>query len=263
MARRSERFGAGNAPSIADLDATARAAGNRSTSRPRSAKASSARRGRRRSVKSRANEIGSHLIVGVRLWGVKFHRAADASGVRPRSSRRSLRKTFAAAPAVEEVDVWASIPIEVGKGDGRQRRSRPPTVAHGVQPRRRGAANLPSRFRPRPTRAIRPTCFGTKSGRAPPSRSRANSVPTGDSALVYRKTTLPSGLRVLTETMPSVRSATVGVWADVGSSLESGEKRGISHFVEHMLFKGTKAANGAADRRNDGRRRRKPQRVHR
>jgi predicted Zn-dependent peptidase len=57
---------------------------------------------------------------------------------------------------------------------------------------------------------------------------------------VYRKTTLPSGLRVLTETMPSVRSATVGVWADVGSSLESGEKRGISHLVEHMLFKGTK-----------------------
>lgn len=57
---------------------------------------------------------------------------------------------------------------------------------------------------------------------------------------MYRKTTLPSGLRVLTETMPAVRSATVGVWADVGSSLESGEQRGISHLVEHMLFKGTK-----------------------
>ncbi|HEY1655754.1 MAG TPA: pitrilysin family protein [Candidatus Tumulicola sp.] len=56
---------------------------------------------------------------------------------------------------------------------------------------------------------------------------------------MYRKTTLPNGLRVLTETMPAVRSATVGVWADVGSSLESGEKRGISHLVEHMLFKGT------------------------
>ncbi len=56
----------------------------------------------------------------------------------------------------------------------------------------------------------------------------------------YRKTTLPSGLRVLTESMPGVRSATVGVWADVGSSVERHERRGISHLVEHMLFKGTK-----------------------
>ncbi len=56
---------------------------------------------------------------------------------------------------------------------------------------------------------------------------------------MYRKTTLPSGLRVLTETMPAVRSATIGIWADVGSSLESRSDRGISHLVEHMLFKGT------------------------
>jgi predicted Zn-dependent peptidase len=57
---------------------------------------------------------------------------------------------------------------------------------------------------------------------------------------MYNKTTLPSGLRVITETMPSVRSATVGVWADVGSSVEPREHRGISHVVEHMLFKGTR-----------------------
>lgn len=50
---------------------------------------------------------------------------------------------------------------------------------------------------------------------------------------------MPNGLRVLTESMPAVRSATIGVWADVGSSLESREDRGISHLVEHMLFKGT------------------------
>lgn len=56
---------------------------------------------------------------------------------------------------------------------------------------------------------------------------------------MYKKTTLPNGLRVLTETMPSVRSATVGIWADVGSAVESRERRGISHLVEHMLFKGT------------------------
>jgi predicted Zn-dependent peptidase len=56
---------------------------------------------------------------------------------------------------------------------------------------------------------------------------------------VYKKTTLPGGLRILTETMPSVRSASIGIWADVGSTVESRERRGISHLVEHMLFKGT------------------------
>ena len=56
---------------------------------------------------------------------------------------------------------------------------------------------------------------------------------------MYKKTTLPGGLRVLTETMPSVRSASIGIWADVGSAVESRQRRGISHLVEHMLFKGT------------------------
>ncbi len=56
---------------------------------------------------------------------------------------------------------------------------------------------------------------------------------------MYKKTTLSSGLRVLTEAMPGVRSATVGIWADVGSAVEPHERRGISHLVEHMLFKGT------------------------
>lgn len=56
---------------------------------------------------------------------------------------------------------------------------------------------------------------------------------------MYRKTTLSNGLRVVTEAMPAVRSATVGVWADVGSSVEPHARRGISHLVEHMLFKGT------------------------
>jgi predicted Zn-dependent peptidase len=56
---------------------------------------------------------------------------------------------------------------------------------------------------------------------------------------LYRKSTLPNGVRVLTESMTSVRSASLGIWADVGSAVERKEKRGVSHFVEHMLFKGT------------------------
>ncbi len=50
---------------------------------------------------------------------------------------------------------------------------------------------------------------------------------------------LSCGVRLLTERMPDVRSATIGIWADVGSSLEVPSQRGISHLVEHMLFKGT------------------------
>jgi predicted Zn-dependent peptidase len=50
---------------------------------------------------------------------------------------------------------------------------------------------------------------------------------------------LPNGIRVITESMPHVRSASLGVWADIGSAAERPEQRGISHLIEHMLFKGT------------------------
>ncbi len=56
---------------------------------------------------------------------------------------------------------------------------------------------------------------------------------------MYRKTTLPNGVRIITEFMPYVRSASLGIWADVGSAAERSEQRGVSHLVEHMLFKGT------------------------
>jgi predicted Zn-dependent peptidase len=56
---------------------------------------------------------------------------------------------------------------------------------------------------------------------------------------LFRTSTLPNGVRVLTESMPYVRSASLGIWADVGSAAERPQQRGISHLVEHMLFKGT------------------------
>jgi predicted Zn-dependent peptidase len=52
-------------------------------------------------------------------------------------------------------------------------------------------------------------------------------------------TTLANGLRIITEAMPHVRSVSVGVWISTGSRRESAEQNGISHFIEHMLFKGT------------------------
>ncbi len=51
---------------------------------------------------------------------------------------------------------------------------------------------------------------------------------------------LPGGLRVVTETVPHVRSAAFGIWVGVGSRDESPELAGTSHFLEHLLFKGTR-----------------------
>jgi predicted Zn-dependent peptidase len=52
-------------------------------------------------------------------------------------------------------------------------------------------------------------------------------------------TTLANGVRVISETMPHVRSVSVGIWIGSGSRRETSEQNGISHFIEHMLFKGT------------------------
>ncbi len=51
---------------------------------------------------------------------------------------------------------------------------------------------------------------------------------------------LPNGIRVVTERMPHVRSVSVGIWIGTGSREEADHETGLSHFVEHMVFKGTK-----------------------
>ncbi|GAB2750606.1 M16 family metallopeptidase [Nocardioides pakistanensis] len=63
--------------------------------------------------------------------------------------------------------------------------------------------------------------------------------PGGSVVSQVRRTVLPGGLRVVTETMPGVRSATVGAWIGVGSRDETPKLSGASHFLEHVLFKGT------------------------
>lgn len=57
---------------------------------------------------------------------------------------------------------------------------------------------------------------------------------------MIRRTVLPGGLRIVTEAMPGVRSASVGIWVGVGSRDESPSVAGTSHFLEHLLFKGTR-----------------------
>lgn len=63
--------------------------------------------------------------------------------------------------------------------------------------------------------------------------------PGPDGAGVVRRTVLPGGLRVVTESMPTVRSVAVGMWVGIGSRDETPEHMGASHFLEHLLFKGT------------------------
>ena len=62
----------------------------------------------------------------------------------------------------------------------------------------------------------------------------------GADGAVVRRTVLPGGLRVITEAMPTVRSVSFGVWVGVGSRDETPALAGSSHYLEHVLFKGTK-----------------------
>jgi len=62
----------------------------------------------------------------------------------------------------------------------------------------------------------------------------------------YRKSVLPNGIRVVSERMPHVRSVAVGVWIETGSRDESVERGGISHLIEHLVFKGTATRSAEA-----------------
>ncbi|MCJ8139279.1 M16 family metallopeptidase [Falsirhodobacter halotolerans] len=58
--------------------------------------------------------------------------------------------------------------------------------------------------------------------------------------MTIRLTTLPNGFRIVTEHMPGLKSASVGVWVTAGGRHERADQNGIAHFLEHMAFKGTK-----------------------
>jgi predicted Zn-dependent peptidase len=62
----------------------------------------------------------------------------------------------------------------------------------------------------------------------------------------YELTTLPNGIRVITESMPEIHSAAVGCWVDTGSRDETPAEAGCSHFLEHLLFKGSERLSAVA-----------------
>lgn len=88
---------------------------------------------------------------------------------------------------------------------------------------------------------------GRSSGSTPKSARKSGTTKTlqtvvdGDGQVTsrVRRTVLPGGLRVISEHMAGVRSASIGVWVGVGSRDESPALHGCSHFLEHLLFKGT------------------------
>jgi predicted Zn-dependent peptidase len=78
---------------------------------------------------------------------------------------------------------------------------------------------------------------------AAPAWQRAGTTRTlarGSDGGAVRRTVLPGGLRVITEEMPGMRSASFGVWVGVGSRDEAPALAGASHYLEHLLFKGTR-----------------------
>jgi hypothetical protein len=104
-----------NQPTVAMLDARARASGNRLDIAQRVGDVIFATERSAQVMQVYANALDEHLVLGLRLSGVKFHQSLT----REQFSQEVLSlvaQAFAAEPAAEEVDVWASVPISVGKG---------------------------------------------------------------------------------------------------------------------------------------------------
>ena len=104
-----------SAPSVADLDATARSVGNRRDIAERIGQSVFATRWPAEVNQISANELGKHMVVGIRMWGVKFERPITRAQFVDEVAS-VVGRAFAAAPQAEEVDVWASVPIDVSKG---------------------------------------------------------------------------------------------------------------------------------------------------
>ncbi|MFF8833525.1 M16 family metallopeptidase [Streptomyces sp. NPDC015131] len=94
------------------------------------------------------------------------------------------------------------------------------------------------------SRSPRPTARTSSEARAV---ARTQTLLEGKDGIgTVRRTTLPGGLRIVTETLPSVRSATFGIWAHVGSRDETPSLGGATHYLEHLLFKGTRRRSALA-----------------
>jgi len=74
----------------------------------------------------------------------------------------------------------------------------------------------------------------------PVPRAKTTTLLAEEDGSVVRRTELPGGLRIITERVPGVRSATFGIWVAAGSRDEPAKQMGSAHYLEHLLFKGTR-----------------------
>nr|BFE87767.1 hypothetical protein GCM10020093_103680 [Planobispora longispora] len=160
---------------------------------------------------------------------------------------------------VEDVmNVGEKIQVEIAEIDSRGKLSLVPVEVVEKEAEAKGEAGTPSRAsrtRPPPppplpprtgpprTSPAAPACgpaaAAATAGRRPQLVMTTTLHPGKDGAGVVQRTVLPGGLRVVTESMPTVRSVAVGMWVGIGSRDEAPEHMGASHFLEHLLFKGT------------------------
>ncbi len=150
-----------------------------------------------------------------------------------------LRK-IAGGKRVENVDdvvkVGDKIQVEIAEVDSRGKLS-----LHPVDRRWRRGHEQPGRRGGR--RRLRRRLTGSVTARVRDAADQpvgsTRTLPREAEGGLVRRTVLPGGLRVVTERVPGVRSVSFGVWVGVGSRDESLRQQGCSHYLEHLLFKGT------------------------
>lgn len=103
------------APSVADLDAHARATGNRKDVAVAVGDQVFRQQWPAQVMQVAANEMGTHLVLGLRVSGVHFHRPLTREEFYEEIASL-VGECFAAAPQAEEIDVWTTVPLSVGKG---------------------------------------------------------------------------------------------------------------------------------------------------
>ena len=150
------------------------------------------------------------------------------------------------------VEVGDKVQVEIAEIDSRGKLSLIPVIEderrrHGGRRRPATSPQLPATARP-PSR------------RGPVARTRTRQ---GDGDGIVRRTVLPGGLRVVTEAMPTVRSVAFGIWVGVGSRDETPTLTGATHYLEHLLFKGTQRRDALDDLLGHRRGRRRDERLHR
>ena len=152
---------------------------------------------------------------------------------------RELQEAVAGASAVDNVEdvvqVGQKVQVEIKEIDPRGKLSLMPVIedepaaeAAGRSGRRRGLNRVT---------ALRPGSWSIDPDQEPGSTVTLLSPDQGG---LVRRTVLPGGLRVITEHVPGVRSAAFGIWVGVGSRDETHAQMGSAHYLEHLLFKGTR-----------------------